>query len=357
MNKQNRFAVLIVSTLIILLAAGLVLADWQGEAVLGRPPIQPPGPPPAQPSVMGLDPRAYLPIAIGEPESLQPWVNTQNKNVVRNFYLTEYMASEGVPSGWNGNHGSCNAGNTSAAFKTAVLSRINYFRAMAGLPPVTAFKSVYSSKAQKAALMMSVNNALDHTPPTNWSCYSADGAEGAGSSNLYLGVYGPSAITGYVRDPGSGNYFVGHRRWILYPQTQFMGTGDIPPTSYAPSNALWVFDLENMWGPRPATREAYVAWPPPGYSPYQVVFDRWSFAYDEANFSNANITMTKNGNSLSLQENPTVNGYGENTLVWEPNDSFGQAPTSDIVYHVNITNVVINGQNHNFSYQVIIFKP
>jgi hypothetical protein len=73
--------------------------------------------------------------------SSQPWVNTQNKNEVRNFYLTEYPASEGVPSGWNGNHGNCNAGNTSAAFKTAVLRRINFFRSMAGLPPVTAFKN------------------------------------------------------------------------------------------------------------------------------------------------------------------------------------------------------------------------
>ena len=356
MNKRNRFA-LLVCTILILLGAGLAAANWQGEAVLGVPPIQPPAPPAEQPSVLGLDPRAYLPIALGQPTSPQPWVNTQNKNEVRNFYLTEYLASEGVSSGWNGNHASCNAGNTSAAFKTAVLRRINYFRAMGGLPPVTSFKNDYNTKAQKAALMMSVNNALSHTPPQSWTCYSAEGAQGAGSSNLYLGVYGPSAITGYVRDPGGGNYFVGHRRWILYPQTQFMGTGDIPPTSYAPSNALWVFDLVNMNGPRPSTREAYIAWPPPGYSPYQVVFDRWSFAYAGANFANANISMTKNGNPLSLQKNSVVNGYGENTLVWEPNDTFGQAPASDIVYNVTITNVVINGQNQSFSYQVKIFKP
>ncbi|MFZ0547623.1 MAG: CAP domain-containing protein [Candidatus Promineifilaceae bacterium] len=356
MNKRNPFVLLAVLMLVTLLTAGLVFATWQGSGVLGDPPILPPAPS-SQPSAINLEPRAYLPVTIGEPASQEPWINTQSKNEVRNFYLTEYMASEGVPSGWNGDHAGCNAGTTTAAFKTAVLRRINYFRSMAGIPPVTAFKNDYTSKAQKAALMMSVNNALDHTPPTSWTCYTADGAEAAGSSNLYLGVYGPSAITGYIQDPGGGNYFVGHRRWILYPQTQFMGTGDIPPTSYLASNALWVFDLDNMWGPRPETREEYVAWPPPGYSPYQVVFDRWSFAYAGANFANANISMTKNGNPLSLQKNSIANGYGENTLVWEPNDTFGQAPTSDIVYNVTITNVVINGQSHNFSYQVILFKP
>jgi hypothetical protein len=228
---------------------------------------------------------------------------------------------------------------------------------MAGIPDVTAFKSEYNNKAQQAALMMSVNDDLNHSPPMNWTCYSADGAEGAGNSNLFLGVYGPSAISGYIDDFGGSNYFVGHRRWILYPQSQFMGTGDIPPTSYAPSNALWVIDLDNIWGPRPDTREAYVAWPPPGYSPYQVVFDRWSFAYAGANFANANITMKKNGQNLTLQKNPVLNGYGENTLVWEPNDNFGQAPTNDITYDVTITNVNINGQSQNFSYQVIIFNP
>ena len=357
MNLRKRFSVLLVSFVLILLVAGLALADWQGEAVLGRPPVPQPNQQPVSQTVSGLDPQAYLPLTIRAEGSGASWVNTQSRNEVRNYYLNEYLASEGVPSGWNGNHASCNAGSTTAAFKTAMLTRINYFRAMAGIPAVTGFKNDYNTKAQEAALMMSVNNALNHFPPSNWTCYTANGYEGAGSSNLFLGVYGPTAITGYINDPGGGNYPVGHRRWILYPQTQFMGTGDIPPTSYAPSNALWVFDLDNMWGPRPDTREEYVAWPPPGYTPYQVVFPRWSFGFAGANFSNANITMTKNGQPLSLQKNPVQNGFGENTVVWEPNDNFGQAPASDIVYNVTITNVIINGQNRSFTYQVIVFAP
>ena len=117
---------------------------------------------------------------------------------------------------------------------------------MGGVPPVESLKADYNQKAQAAALMMSVNGKLSHDPPSSWDCYSSDGKTGAGNSNLYLGVFGPDAISGYIYDPGSGNYPVGHRRWILYPQTKHMGTGDIPPVSGEwKSNALWVFDLDS----------------------------------------------------------------------------------------------------------------
>jgi hypothetical protein len=67
--------------------------------------------------------------------------------------------------------------------------------------------------------------------------------------------------------------------------------------------------------------------------------------------------MTKNGQPLTLQQHTPVYGFGERTLVWEPNDTYGQAPTNDIVYNINVNNVIINGQPQNFSYQVIIFAP
>ena len=168
----------------------------------------------------------------------------------------------------------------------------NYFRAMAGVPADITFSDESNRLAQAAAFMMSANHQIiSHTPPTNWICYSSDGAAGAGSSNLYLGVYAWNAITGYMKDPGGGNYFIGHRRWILYPQTQIMGTGDIPPVSnFSSSNALRVFD-NHMWEQRPPTREEFVAWPPPGFVPYQVVFPRWSFSFAQADFSQAWVSM------------------------------------------------------------------
>src|SRR5487761_1964675 len=106
-------------------------------------------------------------------------------------------------------------------------------------------------------------------PPT-WHCFSTEGTNAAASSNLALGYDGPDAITSFIWDFGANNYEAGHRRWILYPQTQVMGAGDVPAQgSFYPANATWVFDA-NYGGPRPATRTPYVSWPPAGYAPYQV---------------------------------------------------------------------------------------
>jgi hypothetical protein len=299
--------------------------------------------------------RSFLPL-IGR-ASPPPWIDPSNREASLNYFNQAYRASEGAAVGWTGSHAGCIAGETAAAFRQAIQLRINYFRAMAGAPAVVQLDDVYSAKAQQAALMMSANGQLSHNPPPSWLCYTAEGAQAAGSSNLYLGAFGPAAITGYVYDPGSGNYAVGHRRWILYPQTQRMGTGDIPPVGGArSSNALWVFD-EHMWQPRPQTREEYVAWPPPGYVPYQVVFPRWSFSYAGANFSQAVVEMSAGGQAIPVAVQPVVNGYGENTLVWEPGLSFGSPPGADTAYDVAVGGVVIGGAPRDFSYRVIVFDP
>jgi hypothetical protein len=299
----------------------------------------------------------YLPLVQRPPEP-PPWVDTQSRAASREWYLTAYLGSVNSESGWTGNHATCDAGTTSEVFRASILRRINYFRSMAGLPLLVGFDPTYNAKAQSAALMMSVNRSLSHTPTSSWICYTEAGREGAGSSNLYLGPYGPEAISGYIYDPGGGNYFVGHRRWILYPPTQFMGTGDIPARDGRPaSNALWVFDQANMRGPRPETRETFVAWPPPGYVPYQVVYPRWSFGYPQADFSQATVMMTRNGQALAVQRNTPVNGYGDNTLVWEPLTSFGSAPGADVRYQVTVSNANIAGQVRSFSYTVTIFNP
>src|SRR6185312_8522029 len=117
------------------------------------------------------------------------------------------------------------------------------------------------------------------------------GASAAANSNLALGSFGPDSITGYINDFGANNTEAGHRRWLLYPQTQTMGTGDIPAgNGFTNANATWVLD-GNYGTARPATRDGFVAWPPPGYVPYPVVFARWSFAYPNADFSTATVAV------------------------------------------------------------------
>lgn len=294
----------------------------------------------------------YLPIVSQLPP---PWIDTSDRQESLDYYRDVYLAAEGVPIWWTGDHASCDAGTTAQAFRNAVQLRINYFRAMAGVPGDVQLRYEFNRKAQQAALMMSANGTLSHNPDSSWQCYTVEGDQAAGSSNLCLGCYGPSAISAYMHDGGSSNYAVGHRRWILYPRTENMGTGDIPWTDgYWSSNALWVFD---EYRPRPETREEYVAWPPPGYVPWQVVFPRWSFTYNGADFSTATVAMSSGGHGIPVAVLPVVNGYGENTLVWEPDLSFSGPPPGDTAYNVTVQGVKVDGTPRNFAYQVIVFDP
>jgi hypothetical protein len=290
-----------------------------------------------------------------------PWlyravpVNPTGRQEAADLYLQQYLSSAGTPVGWTGNLSGCNPGTTGLAFRDAVLRRINYFRTMAGVPTVT-LNDEYNRKAQAAALMMSANRDLSHSPPSGWQCYSSDGAQAAGSSNLCLGCMGWDAISAYMLEGGA----VGHRRWVLHPQTQQMGSGDIPYVQgYASANALWVFD--HLWEPGPATRYEFVAWPPPGYVPYPVVNDHWSFSYPQADFAGATVTMTTGGAGVSVTLEPVFVGYGENTLVWVPQGvTSGGAwpkPAVDTAYTVQVHNVIIGGQSREFSYTVIVFDP
>ena len=285
-------------------------------------------------------------------------VNPQNRAASRAFFNTRYLALDAAIN-WTGDRLHCIAGDTDLSFRDAVLLRLNYFRAMGGVPATVTFSDIYNAMGQQAALMMSANAQLNHNPPDTWTCYSADGALAASKSNLALGLFGRNAIDAYMKDSGSGNGFVGHRRWILYPQTQIMGTGDIPPPGWV-ANALWVID-SHYSDPRPPTREEFVAWPPPGYVPYQVVYPRWSFSYAGANFSSASVTMTQGGASVPVAVETLDNGYGENTLVWIPlglgsSQSWPQ-PLNDTSYLVTISNIVIGTGTRTFTYQVTVFDP
>ncbi len=290
------------------------------------------------------------------------WLNTLDRAAVRNSYVYDFLAAANKSLAWTGNYGTCNPGTTAQDYRSATAQRLNWFRSMAGVPVGISLDPVYSAKDQQAALMFSVNRQISHTPPTGWACYSTEGAQGAGNSNIcyssgatYL-QSDPGCVNLYMLDSGAGNTAVGHRRWILYPQTQTMGTGDVPGDggNYS-ANALWVFD-GNYGAPRPATRDGFVAWPPNGFVPAPVVYPRWSFSYPGASFAAASVAMQCNGSNLPLQVFPVQDGYGENTIVWEPS-ACSLPGGGEAISDVTVSNVIIGGTPQTFSYTVRIFDP
>ena len=298
-------------------------------------------------------------------------VNTDTREQVREFYNGIYGTSDNVAMDSTADVPNCNPGENSEAFLQAVLRRINWFRAMAGVPASVRLDAADDSWAQQMALFISANNSFNHYSPSSLTCYTDLGHQFAGG-NQAEGANGPGAITDYIWDFGSGNNEVGHRRWILMPSTLVMGTGDVPESiadgvTNAAANSTWVFDA-SIYDPRPATRQPYVSWPPEGFVPYQVVFPYWSFALSNADVSAGQVTMTSNGVPVAVSVQPVQNGYGENTLVWVPMglDASCECTSfpfngTDTVYGVTVSNINIGtgGATNlvSFSYSVTVFDP
>ena len=93
------------------------------------------------------------------------------------------------------------------------------------------------------------------------------------------------------------------------------------------------------------------------YGVTETVFTRWSLSRDDADFSGASVTRTLNGNNVALRNNAVQNGYGLNTLVWEPINLV--LPTDGTVATIKVTvnNVVVSDGSQNFQYDVIAIKP
>jgi hypothetical protein len=299
------------------------------------------------------------------PTAAGAWYDTSNREAVRTAYNNIFAPTTGTSLDYIGDPANGIAGDTSAAYKAAVVTRINFFRAMAGVPGITGLDAERNSKAQEGALMLYANQALSHTPPTSWLRYTANGAEALGKSNICQGrSYDAGCVNLYMDDFGSNNTFAGHRRWFLYPNTQFMGTGDVPEGAARLWNAVWVIDSSTYGGPRPATRDFFVAWPPKGYVPYQVLYNRWHFSYPSADLSSASVTVSKNGALLPVRiDSANAVGYGDNSVVFVPNNLLTDDPTvplnpfGDVKYHVTIRNAMVNGTPVTFQYDVIAFDP
>lgn len=266
------------------------------------------------------------------------------KELYEDYYLTSVSATEDVP--WTGDEPSCNAGSVPEGTKEKIFMRLAYFRKAVGLNNEISENATKSEKAQKSALMMHANGTLDHSPPNSWKCFSDDGKEGAGNSLLAMARNAP-AIDAYIRDQGSNNGPVGHRRWLLWPRLQEIGIGNTER-----ANAIWV--LGNA-GTSPEDAPEFIAWPPEGYIPNNLVYSRWSFSIRNADFTATKVSMEdEDGNSVALSLEELDNAFGDRTIVWVP-EAVNTNGTEDISYTVTLEDVNLNGEMSDFTYEVTLF--
>ena len=275
-------------------------------------------------------------------------VDLTARSVSKKLYQDYYMASKSGTSdiAWSGSEAACNPGDVPQSTKDKIFKRIEYFRKAAGLNNIVSENVTKSEKAQHAALMMMANGTLDHFPPDSWKCFSVSGKDGAGNS-LLTQYKNAEAIDSYMRDYGQSNGPVGHRRWLLWPRLQEIGVGNTSET-----NAIWV--LGNAGTP-PSDAPEFISWPPQGYTPKQVAYERWSFSIAGADFNNTALSMKdQNGQSIPLTVEALDSQYGDLTIVWVPSLNVNTI-SEDTPFTVTLENVVVNGQAKHYEYLVTLF--
>lgn len=277
-------------------------------------------------------------------------------------YTNMYLGSAVVGFAWNGSTATCTPGTLSQDILDKALLRIKYFRKAAGVPSgKITMEADLSAKCQQNALMIKANNNLSHNPPTSWTCYTEAGKEAAASGNIALGASDVQNMDLWMEDGGTGNERVGHRRWILFSNASKFGFG-----STDRSGTLWVINNDADFI-LPAGTPEFIAWPPQGYVPKQVVYPRWSFSVPmgsfpfQADFTNAVVTMKNDaGAAVSLnvisRTNISNSYVGDNSITWEPT-GINLTSDADVKYTVSISNVMVNGVSKSYQYDAIIFAP
>ncbi len=230
---------------------------------------------------------------------------------------------------WTGDVQTCDPGDFLSPGRENALRLVNLYRWLAGLPPAS-LDPTRNAKAQACALMMHANGRLSHNPPSTWTCYTQDGAQAAGSSNIASGP-GVSAVDMYMADWGNADT-MGHRRWILSNSLGAIGIGST--SSYS---CMWVI------GTGGSANAQWTAWPPAGIVPYALFsvhqVDRygWTIQSDAIALSNATVTVSANGQDLTVTVSNLLSGYGSWYAIRIVPDGWTTQP--DTTYHVTVTGV------------------
>jgi hypothetical protein len=217
--------------------------------------------------------------------------------------------------------------------RSNALRMVNLYRFLAQLPEVASDPG-RDAKAQRCALMMNANLQLNHTPPTTWTCYSADGAEAAGMSNL-ASTGGVEAVDLYMVD-AQDTAALGHRRWLLSPSLGPVGLG-----STSEYSCLWV------GGGSGTAVKPWVAWPPPGPFPVEALLPAtnagslneagWSIQSDTIDFSKATVDVSEGVTHLPVTPSPLDNDFGSVfAIAFTP---LGWSPQPGHRYDVRVTGV------------------
>lgn len=160
-------------------------------------------------------------------------------------------------------------GAVSAVNRQEALNALNFVRYIAGIPSDVQLKDSYNDGCQIGSLVNAANNELSHYPskPEGMSdeLYNQ---QMSGKSNIAwnYGNLSKTVVYAWLHDTDSYNMAaLGHRRWVLYPEMQYTGFGQVE--TY---NSMYAFDRSRS----DTFAGDYIAWPAAN-TPYELMNDRW----------------------------------------------------------------------------------
>ena len=305
--------------------------------------IAPLAPGAATPGVAAQEdlPRASYEIAGPVTPRATTAIDTGDKDKVKAAYRRLWVRGQQSRPRWRGGSvAQCRAGRLADTSTKRQLNAINFARRMSGLTPLTLDASTVGD-AQAAALIMTAKHAVSHYPPRDWPCWTRQGYDAAGQSNLYEGTSRESnsdKIEAYLDDWGGGNHRVGHRRWLLYPYLDAVGIGGTRT-----ANVTHLFGSPfDQTAPNPQ----WVSWPAAGWFPSRLdPRGRWSLSSgtDGTDFTQARVEVVYRKQAIQgVQLRTPDNGVGKPTLVWEmPGRTWPGKPVGTA--RVTVSRIVVDG--------------
>jgi len=273
--------------------------------------------------------------AVPTPGRSKRAVKTSSKSAVRALYRKGYAAR--VRREKTVKVTGCKVAATPKALQKRELGAVNTFRSLAGLEPVK-LSAPLSARASKAALVQYKQGYLSHYPSGKTRCATKVGLAASAESNLSRGLVGAVNMLGYMDDPGRSNVDAGHRRWLLSPGLEKIGTG------YAGSfNALHIASTQD---PRNATPR-WVTWPSSGWFPAELEpAGRWSFATarTDLDLSRATVKMVVGGKKVkvALRRSPVSYGYLQ-AVVWDARTPIVVKGAKTVTAKVTVSGIRLRG--------------
>jgi len=208
-----------------------------------------------------------------------------------------------------------------------VLRRLNAYRIMAGLHPVTT-RADLNHKAQACALLVAAHG-LDHRPPVDAPCHTEDGADAARASLLDR-LPALAALPDYILDPGAHNFrTMSHRVWLL---ANVLGPVGIGSTNQ--SSCLWVHNGEVGSQRDPE----FTGWPGAGPFPYDAVMSDntgWTVQTSTHNLAYGVVQVSVDGVPKEVDYRQLEGGGGARwSMAFLP---VGWRPEPDTTYHIEVS--------------------